>query len=161
MHDDYARTMHQYTRRVRAACLFALSACLAACAGTTMSHTARIYTCAIDPPDRSGSPYYVLGNDEIRARPFQTAYDAVSKLRPRYLTARHADHDLLSLVAPVVVIEGGLPEPIDVLRRIAADDVAEIRFIEAADAVTKFGARYSGGVVTVRLTNQGRLRPPL
>ena len=51
------------------------------------------------------------------------------------------------------MIEGGLPEPIDMLRRIAADAVAEIRFIEPLDAVTKFGARYSGGVVTVRLAN--------
>ena len=141
MHDDCAATLLRGARGMYAGSFFAMSAFLAACAGATVTHTGDVYARPMDPPDRSVRWYDVIGADEIRATPFETAYEAVRKLRPRYLTSRYADVDVLGGVPPVAVIDGGMPEPIDVLKQISADAVAEIRFIEGADAVTRFGVR--------------------
>jgi hypothetical protein len=92
---------------------------------------------------------------EIRASSVQTAYDAVLKLRPVFFVRDHSAGSGRAPVRPSVVLERGLPESLDVLRLVRADQVAEIVFIEPDDATVRFGSAFTAGVIIVRLTPSG------
>jgi len=130
---------------------------LMACAGATTPYSATNVE-QLDRPDRSVSRQNVIRGDEIRAT-MPTAYDVIRVLRPRYLTAGHADTVGRGTQRVVAVIDNGLPEPIDVLKQIPADHVLEIRFVDPTDAVIKYGPAFTGGVVLVKL-GRARLLPP-
>ena len=88
---------------------------------------------------------------EIRAASTLTAYDAVLKLRPQFFTRDRTAGSNRPRILPSVVLDRGIPESVDVLRLVASDQVAEIRFIEPDDAVVLYGASYTAGVIIVRL----------
>jgi hypothetical protein len=113
----------------------------------------------VDASDGATGWHNVILPSEIIAAKIQTAYEAVARLRPRYLTMGRLDAAGGTAVPPAVVIDRGLPEPLDVLRGVPADVIAEIRFVEPYDAVTAFGAQYVGGVVVVRLVTRRPHRP--
>jgi len=139
--------------------VLAIVACgvFAACGGTTLSGTAEVRALSAEVTNRSQPLSSVICQDEIRARSVQTAYEAVMRMRPQYLRGGHTDTPERTVTAPEAVIETGMPEPIDALKQIPADAVLEIRFVEPRDAVTLFGARYSGGIVIVRLVKSRRI----
>ncbi len=88
---------------------------------------------------------------EIQAASSETAYDAVRRLRPRFFTNNRSTSSGRPPIHPSVVLERGLIEPIDVLRLVPADVVAEIHFVEADEALVKYGPAYTAGVIVVRL----------
>jgi hypothetical protein len=88
---------------------------------------------------------------EIRAASQSSVYDAVLRLRPGFFTGNRSIGSATASVRPSVVLEGGTPESLDVLRLISADAVAEIRFIEPREATLRYGPGYTAGVVFVRL----------
>jgi hypothetical protein len=98
--------------------------------------------------------YNMLLPGEIRAAQVQTAYDAIARLRPRYLTLSRLGASGRVAERPVVVIDRGVPEPIEALRQIPAELVVEIRFVEPSDAVVQYGAKYVNGVVVVRVSSK-------
>jgi hypothetical protein len=124
---------------------------LTACSATQFAHAVEIGDADSDAPGRSHFQSNVIRRDEMRARSVQSAYDAVMRLRPRFLTAAGHGDTSRAAVRPAAVIETGIPESIAALKSIPVDAVLEIRFIEPADAVVRFGARYTGGIVVVRL----------
>ena len=72
------------------------------------------------------------------------AYQAVERLRPRWLRQR------LGRV-PQVVVGGSPGQGLGVLRSIRAVDVREMRFMSASDATTRYGTGYDGGAIVVEL----------
>lgn len=73
-----------------------------------------------------------------------SAYQAVERLRPRWLRSR------VGRQAQVVV--GGTPgQDLSALRTIRATDIREMRFVSAADATTRYGTGYDGGAIIVTL----------
>jgi hypothetical protein len=86
----------------------------------------------------------VMTASEIAESQATTAYQAIERLRPRFLLTR-AD---LTPTAPRFVFLNGmlLGGGVDELRAIAASDVAEIRFVRAIDAATE---HFGGGIFVV------------
>ena len=73
------------------------------------------------------------------------AYQAVQRLRSRWLTSRGGSQ-------PALFVNGsrrggGLSD----LRSIRAADVAEMEFMSASDATTRFGTNMDGGAILVTL----------
>jgi hypothetical protein len=152
----FSLNVTQFSRMHASPCVAGLALAVA-CAGIT-PHGADINGLPVALHDRSVSESGVIRQEEIRAKSVGTAYDAVRSLRPHFLTAGHADTLGRGSPRPVAIIDKGFPESIDVLKQIPADAVLEIQFIEPADAVTRFGARYTGGIVIVRLGRPDRPR---
>jgi hypothetical protein len=84
--------------------------------------------------------------------PFQqfTAYYAIRQLRPNWLQGRGA----LSVsdprdVTPKVAVDGMPRGELGQLRTISAHLIKEIRFLTSADATTRYGTGYAGGVIEI------------
>ncbi len=92
---------------------------------------------------QSGRSRNVITVEELSGMMDQNAYDAIRRLRPQWLTTRGS--------AIVVFVESTRAGAVDYLRTIALTDVAELRYISASDATTRFGTGYPGGVVQVRM----------
>lgn len=159
MRDDQIVRLPGRTGIRRSQVLPAVAACavVAACGGTTFSHAAEVQPASVEVVDLSRPQSSVIRQDEMRARSVQTAYEAVMRLRPHFLAAGHMDTLLHTMARPAAVVDNGVPESINALKEIPADVVLDIRFIEPRDAVTLFGARYSGGIVIVRLTDPRKI----
>ena len=81
-----------------------------------------------------------------------TAYDAVSRLRPRFLESRSASVTSIGRRAQPAVFIGGLfAGEVDVLRTIPASAVVEMRHVRPMEAMNRYGPSYTSGVVVVRL----------
>jgi hypothetical protein len=124
------------TTRIARTHLFPVLILLAACvsAGTQAARTS---------PSRSVDRD-VMTAAEIAESQATTAYQAIERLRPRFLLTRA---DLSPTMPRLVylngmVLGGGLEE----LRAIAASDVQEIRFVRAIDAATE---NFGGGIFVV------------
>jgi len=72
-----------------------------------------------------------------------TAFEAVQRLRPRWLQTRtRAD--------PMVHVDGNIrSEGASALRNLRADDVQEMQYMSPADATTRFGTGYVNGLILV------------
>ena len=84
----------------------------------------------------------------------RSAYDMVSRLRPRWLSARGvrsftASND--SSEYAMVFVDGRATGRPGTLRDIPADQVSDMRYYDIAEAQGKFGARGASGVIEVRL----------
>ena len=87
-------------------------------------------------------------SDHIVEAEFETvfqysAYEAVQRLRPRWLTTRTG-------ASPMVHVNGNVTMGgAETLRSIRAVDVQEMRYMNASDATTRFGTNYISGVILV------------
>lgn len=91
----------------------------------------------------------VLTAEELAAQPTNNLYDAVRRLRPRWLVER-GPTTLGSGGNPVVVYVdnqrmGGAEE----LRDLAVEMVASVRYRDPADATTRYGTGHAGGAIEV------------
>lgn len=94
----------------------------------------------------------VLTRDEIVASSAATAYDAVRQLRPNFMRSRgQSSIQSPGAAMPVVYVDNIARGGLDALRDIRAGDVAEIRYVSASDATTRYGTGHSGGVIEVEL----------
>jgi len=91
----------------------------------------------------------VITREQIEAMPpASNAWDIVQRRRPEYLRDRSLN-SAVSRTYAIVYVDGirrGLPES---LRSIPANDVQEIRFINAIDAQQRYGPDHTGGVIEV------------
>jgi hypothetical protein len=80
-----------------------------------------------------------------------SAYDAVVKLRANFLRDRGINSFMTPVrsTRPVVFVDGMEMGTIYELRSIPARDVAEIRFLNSAEANFRFGDGYLAGVIHV------------
>jgi hypothetical protein len=82
----------------------------------------------------------------------ESAFHAVERLRPEWLTSRGATSlTNPTPTAPSVFIGGVQVGDFEYLRRILPDDILEIRYIEAAQAGARFGMGHQRGVIEVVL----------
>ena len=102
----------------------------------------------------------VLTTADLVSTRTSNVYDAVAKLRPRWLRPRTP---AASLVFPpeVHVYLGDQPMGgVDFLRTLEPDAVKEVRFYATADATTRWGSQNTGGVIAVTRRSQGNAAPP-
>jgi hypothetical protein len=72
-----------------------------------------------------------------------TAYEAVRRLRPRWLTTRTGS-------PPMVHIDGNIQMGgVQSLQSLRAADIQEMSYMNAADATTRFGTNYVSGLILV------------
>jgi hypothetical protein len=92
-----------------------------------------------------------LTASEIASTGAVTAFDAVVRLRPRYLLPRGFTSLQPLESAPVTVyLDGARWTGPEVLRSIRAADVVEIEHLSTTEATTRYGLGHLGGVILVK-----------
>lgn len=91
----------------------------------------------------------VISADEISRAQVGTAYDVVQTLRPEYLRGRGMVTSGGAQELAIVYIDGARAGGLDQLRRVPRETLAEIRYINASDATTRFGTGHAGGAILV------------
>jgi hypothetical protein len=81
-----------------------------------------------------------------------TAYDAISRLRPNWLTYGTRSYDPPTTERPIVFVDGQRYGEIDSLRSLDASHIAEIQYYSAAEAGGRYGMQGGlSGVIEVRM----------
>ena len=94
----------------------------------------------------------VITRLEIRPTETPSAYDVVSRLRPYWLFAHGGSaHGQQHDEAPHVLVGEVWFGTAASLRDIAAETVEELRYLNPADATTRFGTGHTTGVIVVVL----------
>ena len=100
----------------------------------------------------TGGSRDVITEEQIRSVSVSSAYELIQRLRPEMLQGRgRTSVSDPTAPYPVVYVNGVRARGFDELRSIAATDVQEIRYINAADATTRYGTGHTSGVIEVRL----------
>lgn len=90
--------------------------------------------------------------DDISGTAAQTAYDAVQRLQPQWLTSRgNVSITNAAATIPSVFVSGVQVGDVEHLRNILADDVAEMKYYPAGEAGARFGMGHPRGVIEVIL----------
>jgi hypothetical protein len=133
--------MSSSSRLVRSAALCAL-ALTAACASAPKTDAAP------GAPTAARSTN-LLTAAEIESRGTQTgsAYDAVRRLRPGFLTYHGVSGSTTGAGTVHVSIDGGPLAAVETLRSLASTQIAEVRYLSAADAAQRFGTSAEAGPV--------------
>ncbi len=99
----------------------------------------------VDETDRN-----VITAAQIQSANAETAYDLIVKFRANFLHSRGPNSLLLKQPKePTVYLDNVEFGTIKSLRTIPASTVAEIRFIEGWDAMTKYGSDHVAGVIQI------------
>lgn len=89
--------------------------------------------------------------EELAGSDARNVYDAIRELRPTFLQPHRSATTSGAPVTARVYVDGTpLGEGLEILRRMRLDDVAEIRFLSAADATQRFGTGNPGGAILVK-----------
>ncbi|MEO7367742.1 MAG: hypothetical protein ABIZ36_07280 [Gemmatimonadaceae bacterium] len=82
--------------------------------------------------------------------PGMTVYDLVVHLRPEYLRSR-GSNSLRNTTPPtaVVYVDNVQFGSIETMRSMAADNIAQIHYMSASDATTRFGMDHTGGAILI------------
>jgi len=99
---------------------------------------------------RDSSDRNVITAAEIEAANANTAYDVIVKLHANFLHSRGPNSILLKEnKEPTVYLDQVEFGSINSLRSIPASNIAEIRFINGWDAMTKYGSDHVAGVIQI------------
>lgn len=123
--------------------------------------------CSYSPrtgPRRSSN---VLTVAEINELALTTAYEAVQRLRPQWLTQRASPSVRSDPTEPTGIAVEGRAEPtvyidgvrvghLEVLREMSIEDVGEMRFLSPRDATNRFGTGHTTGAILVTTPRPGR-----
>lgn len=108
--------------------------------------------CATTGGSRPANRDVITAEDIQKAPPASTAYEVVRLLRPEFLYHRGV-HSVNQPVDPssgiMVYVDGIQVGGVDQLKSIPADNVEEIRWVNARDATTKYGTNHDFGVIAV------------
>lgn len=97
-----------------------------------------------------GSDANVITAEEIAAAHATSAFHAIWLLRAEHLNVRGpVSVEDPAAALPTVFVDDMAYGTLAALRQIPASDVAEIRFLSAWDAATRYGSRHRGGVIVV------------
>lgn len=80
---------------------------------------------------------------ELSEYTFPSTYDAIRRLRPRWLQSRGGG-------APEAILDGTRLGGPDQLRSINVVDIVSIRYLSASDATTRYGTGFPNGAIEVR-----------
>lgn len=115
-----------------------------ACASGPGSHTTPSQAASRPSAD------VITAADIARAgRADETAYDAVRRLRPSFLSYHGFSGSPASAGQPLVTIDGGALSSAQTLGRVKANEVQEMRYLSAANAATRFGTSANSSPVIV------------
>lgn len=98
----------------------------------------------------------VISRTELSTASTLTTYEAVQRLRPMFLR----DRGPVSLVntsahaQPVVFVDMTMYGDLETLKSLPASRVEQVRFYPGAQATTKFGSVYGGGVIQLTMRTQ-------
>ena len=141
--------MHTRTclpRRSRSlALVLAGSASLVACGATGTSRTAS----EIRPRSETSSQFVVRGTD-LERQPVGSIYDALMRLRPEFLQARHSTLEAPAGALPLVYLDDTYLGDISELRRLSPKLAREVRLLSNFDARERFGKVFPGSVIVVK-----------
>jgi hypothetical protein len=94
----------------------------------------------------------VITYEQIQSVSVSTAMEVIERLRPEYVRGRgRTSFDGADATLPVVYVDGVRAGGVEALRTISANDVREIRYVNATDATTRYGTGHTGGVIEVRI----------
>lgn len=94
----------------------------------------------------------VITEEELAPMVAFTVYEAVRRLRPRWLQSRAPGQQAVVFLNDTRI--GGVEE----LRLIEAREVVRIRYRSGPDATTRYGTGYGGG--TIEIVSRGRRQGP-
>lgn len=103
----------------------------------------------------------LISGEELAAQSIVTVslFDAIERLRPTWMR-RRAPSGLASAALtspfPAVLINASVHQDIEVLRSMRASDVAQVRYINAGDATTRYGTGLVNGLIEVTLKSGAR-----
>lgn len=90
--------------------------------------------------------------EEIQQSSASNAYDLVSQVRPNWLRGRGTSSFRSTRVElPAVYIDDRPQGQLEVLRSFAIQSLAELRYINATTATTRYGEGHAGGIIQVVL----------
>jgi hypothetical protein len=79
------------------------------------------------------------------------ALDALSRLRPEYLSAVSGGYGGSQMLMPTVLINGTHRGGLEMLRTLRVAEVRSMRYYRSLDATTRFGPTHTGAVIDVTL----------
>jgi hypothetical protein len=104
----------------------------------------------IDEVDRN-----IITAEQIDAAKVPTAYDVIVKYRANFLTSRGPNSITLKQPKePTVYLDNVEYGTIGSLKNIPSVQIAEIRFIEGWDAMTRYGSDHVAGVIQIYTRTQ-------
>lgn len=95
----------------------------------------------------------LITTEEIKHSTASNAYVLVESLRPRWL-ARGSRQTLTGAPEVAVYMGGVRLGGVEVLRSIATSEVAELRFLDAGAAQSRFGSGHMAGVILLTPAGQ-------
>jgi hypothetical protein len=113
---------------------------------------AALASCASGGGERSGSSPDLISAEDLEGMSVSSAYEAIRRLRPRWLTTRGTQSIQDSSAGqPVVFVDDIRFGDTSSLQSMRISDIVSIRYINARDATTRFGTGYSGGIISVSM----------
>src|SRR5687768_5443015 len=94
----------------------------------------------------------LVTRQEIASIPEGNLYDALQRLRPAFLRPRSTA--TAGNQVPIVFVDGLRRGSLDYLRAINNREVAEVRYVGAIDATTRYGMNVPAGVLDVKLVSR-------
>jgi hypothetical protein len=92
----------------------------------------------------TGGSRTLITQEEIAALNVQTAYEAIRRLRPFWLRPGYVGGN-----APVVYLDNIRQSDEQILHRLGAHEVVEVRYMNSSDATTRYGTGHDGGAILV------------
>lgn len=96
-----------------------------------------------------------LTPEEIDEAHVRTAYDAVARLRSRWLINRGGNPDADGSVAVQVYVNGSNTGGVETLQRISANDVARMQWLDPMASRSRYGPGNGRGAIVVTLKTGG------
>ena len=125
--------------------------------GTRTANESQPDVVAVEREDRSRPrrSNQVIAREELRKVAYTNAFDAVTQLRPNWISAarqRSSTEREAAGAAGVIVVylDGTRLGTIDALRQIALGDIDEIQYFDAGEATNRFGTGHPAGAINVK-----------
>ncbi len=99
----------------------------------------------------SSTQRQLITRSELETVQAATAFDAIRRLRPHFLSARRAEIGRQALVMPVVYLDGQRLGELRTLEQIQLRVVLEIQYYSPTEASMRWGLGHDGGVIHVVL----------
>jgi len=107
--------------------------------------------------NQAGESQNVISRADLDGIVAGTAFEAIERLRPRWLQPRGPTSMLEPQGTPPTVFVDGRPAgDLTALNVIPTEEIAELRYVSPTEATTRWGTGVSGGVIEVVT---GRRRP--
>lgn len=91
----------------------------------------------------------VLTREELESVQVSTAYDAVQRLRPQWMSRPLAPTGQPGSNPILVYVDRHQVGTLDELRHMTVDQIEQMEFISAPDATTRYGTGHASGIIEV------------